>query len=98
MDKTNISLNYKVDREKLRTGDLVVFSNKKFSGISGLITFIVRFFTISEYNTLSKTHNVILKTLNIKVSNVNAISSTFTFNHKKERIIFWCDGVADARL
>lgn len=50
MDKTNISLNYKAVREKLRTGDLIVFSNKKFSGISGLITFIVRFFTISEYN------------------------------------------------
>lgn len=50
MDKTNISLNYKAAREKLRTGDLIVFSNKKFSGISGLITFIVRFFTISEYN------------------------------------------------
>lgn len=53
------------------------------------------YFTISEFDTLNKTYNVILKTLNIKVSNVNAISSTFTFNHKKERIIFWCDGVAD---
>lgn len=50
MNQTNISLSYKDSREKLCTGDLIVFSNNKFKGMSGLITFMVRFGTISEYN------------------------------------------------
>lgn len=50
MTDGTIKLSYKIARENLRTGDMVVFSKRKFTGMSGLITFLVRFFTMSDYN------------------------------------------------
>lgn len=50
MQQTNIGVSYSAHKSLLRTGDLIVFSANKFKGLGGLISFIVRFFTMSEYN------------------------------------------------